>query len=725
MTISTTTARTTYDGNGITTAFPIPFRFLVNGDITVVEVSSTGVETAKALTTHYTLTGAGDDAGGSCTMLVAPANGTRLIIYRDTDIVQETDYISGDPFPAETHERALDRLTMIAQEIGSDADRAIKVPVGDSSSLSTTLPAAANRLDKFIVFDATTGETELSTVTQTQVASAVAAAYSAGGSTADAVVFVPEGTGAVSTTVQEHGRKVITAHNFMTAAQITASGLGTYADLTAELQAALDAAAGKRLLIPKGAYGVSFVGWGTFGVALDVPSDIEIEFEPGATIQALAHDAEQYQIMRVWDRENVTIIRPNINGRKDLNAETTGEFGIGIDVRGSARVRIESPNISNCWGDGIYIGEGTSTDYCSDCVVTNPIISGCRRQGISIISVDGLDINGGNISDIAGTAPEAGIDIEPNNNDNVLRNIKIDGLKTSGCTAGIAIYLAAWDGAVAKTINVTISNHEDDGSTTAFTAGGCDPGANVINGAILNLDPLYVNTGERAVYGYEWASAGPVIDIVRPVVVNPNRDAGSGVKYNTPFVMLRDTGSVLTYPIGNLRIFEPSVILTSGSIPALFLFQDVVNDASLPADNLERCHFIDPILLSGLGTGDMLKGILRGKGFISDRYQQWMRTATGSETLTDFSIGHIRAPASSAVFTLSATYYPAGGPDLIFSTASTDSCIIDPPASGGFIGETVDYRLQSVTAHSYLRLRPVGSNFFQIIERIGLWSAIV
>lgn len=26
----------------------------------------------------------------------------RLIIYRDTDIVQETDYISGDPFPAET-----------------------------------------------------------------------------------------------------------------------------------------------------------------------------------------------------------------------------------------------------------------------------------------------------------------------------------------------------------------------------------------------------------------------------------------------------------------------------------------------------------------------------------------------------------------------------------------------------------------------------------------------
>ena len=103
MTISTTTARTTYNGNGITTVFSIPFRFLANGDIVVVEVSAAGVETTKTLTTHYTLTGAGDDAGGSVTMLVAPANGTRLIIYRDTDIVQETDYISGDPFPAETH----------------------------------------------------------------------------------------------------------------------------------------------------------------------------------------------------------------------------------------------------------------------------------------------------------------------------------------------------------------------------------------------------------------------------------------------------------------------------------------------------------------------------------------------------------------------------------------------------------------------------------------------
>ena len=141
MTISTTESRISYNGNGVTTEFSFPYRFLANGDLVVVEVSSAGVETVKTLTTHYTLTGAGDDAGGSVTMLVAPASGTRLVIYRNTPITQETDYISGDPFPAETHEQALDRLTMIAQELSDTSSRTVSLSIAAAAGVSTELPA--------------------------------------------------------------------------------------------------------------------------------------------------------------------------------------------------------------------------------------------------------------------------------------------------------------------------------------------------------------------------------------------------------------------------------------------------------------------------------------------------------------------------------------------------------------------------------------------------------
>ena len=172
MTISTTDSRISYNGNGVTTVFSFPYRFLANGDIVVVSVSSTGVETTKVLTTDYTLTGAGDDAGGSVTMLVAPASGTRLVIYRDTEVVQETDYTSGDAFPAESHERALDRLTMILQEKtpgAAGATRAIQIPIGDPGDVNTVLPPSIARLDKFLVFDATTGSVGVSNVTISQV----------------------------------------------------------------------------------------------------------------------------------------------------------------------------------------------------------------------------------------------------------------------------------------------------------------------------------------------------------------------------------------------------------------------------------------------------------------------------------------------------------------------------------------------------------------------------
>lgn len=121
MTVTSATARASYAGNGVTTAFTVPFRFLENSHVRVTLISSAGVETDKTLTTHYTVAGAGD-ATGTVTMITAPASGETLLIRRNVPVTQVTNYVNGDRFPADSHENALDKLTMIAQQFDDRLD---------------------------------------------------------------------------------------------------------------------------------------------------------------------------------------------------------------------------------------------------------------------------------------------------------------------------------------------------------------------------------------------------------------------------------------------------------------------------------------------------------------------------------------------------------------------------------------------------------------------------
>jgi hypothetical protein len=141
MTVSTTQSRIGYNGNGATTVFAFPYRFLANTDLVVTLVRADTTQVVQTLNTDYTVMGAGDDAGGTVTMVVAPATGQQLIIVRAVPLTQETDYISGDPFPAETHERALDKLTMISQRLESLISRSIRLNDADLLVSSTILPS--------------------------------------------------------------------------------------------------------------------------------------------------------------------------------------------------------------------------------------------------------------------------------------------------------------------------------------------------------------------------------------------------------------------------------------------------------------------------------------------------------------------------------------------------------------------------------------------------------
>ena len=153
MTVSSSTARASYSGNGSTTLFAVPFYFLANSHLLVVLRSSSGAETTQVLGTNYTVTGAGVLAGGSITMTAAPASSTTLVISRNVPLTQETDLQPNDRLPAETLEQSLDKLTMIAQQFDTNDDRALKYPLTDSTSISAVLPSSGTRAGKFLKFD--------------------------------------------------------------------------------------------------------------------------------------------------------------------------------------------------------------------------------------------------------------------------------------------------------------------------------------------------------------------------------------------------------------------------------------------------------------------------------------------------------------------------------------------------------------------------------------------
>lgn len=160
MTLSTTSSRISYAGDGSTVAFSFPYYFLANADLIVKKQNTTtGVVTAMVITTDYTITGAGVAAGGTVTCVAAPASGYNLIIYRDPTITQDLHFVENDPLPVVQLEKRLDKLTMFCQRLSNRVDRAIVLDDGYSSAFTQTMPSLLVADTVLQINDAGTGWT--------------------------------------------------------------------------------------------------------------------------------------------------------------------------------------------------------------------------------------------------------------------------------------------------------------------------------------------------------------------------------------------------------------------------------------------------------------------------------------------------------------------------------------------------------------------------------------
>ena len=161
MTVSSINTKNSYSANGSLTSFTYTFPINTTAELQVIERSANGTETIKSLNSHYSITDNGSQ-GGQVIFNSAPANGVTVVLLRDTTLTQETDYIANDPFGAETHESALDKLTLQQQELQEELDRSIKLSRTNTMSSTEFTVGSTDRAGKILGFD-TNGELSVTT----------------------------------------------------------------------------------------------------------------------------------------------------------------------------------------------------------------------------------------------------------------------------------------------------------------------------------------------------------------------------------------------------------------------------------------------------------------------------------------------------------------------------------------------------------------------------------
>jgi parallel beta-helix repeat protein len=274
------------------------------------------------------------------------------------------------------------------------------------------------------------------------------------------------------------------------------------------LQRAIDSSVGKTLVIT-GPRRIDVAG-------LKMRTGSRVRFAPNASVKLLKHNAIDYAVFQIADVQRVVLQDAVIDGSKELNAATGGEWGMGISVLGSSDVTIISPTTTNCWGDGIYIAGSfaNKVPYSSKVKVFNHHASGCRRQGVSIIS--GVDVLFDHPvwTDIQGTAPSAGLDIEPNTNTDVIENIRIVSPYTRNCEAGILVYLKELPGLRPKNVTISITGHRDEDSRgSSFIVSGLRLRGYTVTGSITSTSAIWKRPGRGGFVSEDNDAAGPKITV--------------------------------------------------------------------------------------------------------------------------------------------------------------------------------------------------------------------
>lgn len=199
---------------------------------------------------------------------------------------------------------------------------------------------------------------------------------------------------------------------------------GGVADDAARIQAVIaSAGVNGRVRVPPGTYLISSAGLTPLsGQTIDL-TGATLKFPANTTLTGM-FDAD--------GASGVTIIGGTLDGNV-ANQTTWSEQRHCIRVRDSSRVAIRGMRFQNIIGDGVYIshGAGAVAPFTGSSDVT---VEGCtftgsnlNRNGVSVICATDVRIINNRFYRMSKAGMPGAIDLEPNSNDDFIRDIKIVG----------------------------------------------------------------------------------------------------------------------------------------------------------------------------------------------------------------------------------------------------------------------------------------------------------
>ena len=182
---------------------------------------------------------------------------------------------------------------------------------------------------------------------------------------------------------------------------------------TKALQAAIDSGADKVI--------VQNMGKPWIVDKIQLASDQELSFEKDCVILAKrgAFKGTSDSLFTARLKQNVTL---NANGATfrmwkadyHTDAYARAEWRNCLSILSCTNMKVYGLTLADSGGDGIYLGVAKSGVTNTNVHIKDVICDGNNRQGISVISAENLLIEDTVLKNTSGTAPQAGIDFEPN-----------------------------------------------------------------------------------------------------------------------------------------------------------------------------------------------------------------------------------------------------------------------------------------------------------------------